>query len=405
MLGYAVDSPAVVLGRGAFSEVTSAVRLSDGRRVAIKRVDGVLESEETVSQVLRELSLHRLLDGRGHGGSVARLLDVFETGDCGSVSMVFERHGPDLAHWLWSLREEARVLGQGEAMKVARQLVERVCGLHGSCVAHRDLKPQNILVDVALDGSIDGVVVCDLGMSRAWSESGGASGGESGRPWTDYVTTRWYRAPEVLCGCCSCDDYGPQQLSDRHRWASADMWSVGCILAELFSATLRPGGSPLASGRDATQQAMMIGGLLGRMDRAEKSWYAARVGPSCAEVLRSMQLHGRPFSPRDGVEKSLRGVPGTVRSLVASILSYLPGDRPTASEALRILRLSDCDYSTVRPADRFATPMRASRGSEGIYGNVGALPSSSAAVEAAKADVRSEMEACAAHFRFPLREA
>lgn len=106
--------------------------------------------------------------------------------------------------------------------------------LSGTCfgqIVHRDVKPENILV------SNQGVIkLCDFGFARLVS-----SGGET---YTDYVATRWYRAPELLVG-------------DTHYGRPVDIWAVGCLFAEIMS------GDPLFPGESDIDQLYQIMKLLG----------------------------------------------------------------------------------------------------------------------------------------------
>jgi mitogen-activated protein kinase 7 len=96
--------------------------------------------------------------------------------------------------------------------------------IHSAEVLHRDLKPGNLLVNADCE-----LKICDFGLARGVLPPPEQNGGFL----TEYVATRWYRAPEVM-------------LSFRSYSKAIDMWSVGCILAELL------GGTPLFKGRDCT---------------------------------------------------------------------------------------------------------------------------------------------------------
>jgi len=85
--------------------------------------------------------------------------------------------------------------------------------IHSANILHRDLKPRNLLVN----GNCD-LKICDFGLARAIIPEFKLKAGVL----TDYVATRWYRAPELLL---ACKEYG----------SSVDVWSVGCILAELLT--------------------------------------------------------------------------------------------------------------------------------------------------------------------------
>jgi mitogen-activated protein kinase 1/3 len=85
--------------------------------------------------------------------------------------------------------------------------------IHTANVVHRDLKPRNVLVNSNCD-----LKICDFGLARTWYEE---VGGPKAARMTDYVSTRWYRAPEVL-------------LKLKSYSTAMDVWAVGCILAELL---------------------------------------------------------------------------------------------------------------------------------------------------------------------------
>jgi mitogen-activated protein kinase 15 len=95
--------------------------------------------------------------------------------------------------------------------------------LHSAGVVHRDLKPSNVLINANCD-----VKLCDLGLSRSLTSE------YFNRPiMTEFIATRWYRAPEVLLG-------------SRSYSAKSDMWSLGCLIYELYSRrTLLPGDNTI----------------------------------------------------------------------------------------------------------------------------------------------------------------
>jgi serine/threonine protein kinase len=112
------------------------------------------------------------------------------------------------------------------------QILRGLKYIHSAHVIHRDLKPSNLL----LNGNCD-LKICDFGLARGVKE-------EVDYELTEYVVTRWYRAPEVMC---SCQEYD-------HK---IDVWSVGCILGELH------GRKPLFPGDDYIKQLNLIFGVLG----------------------------------------------------------------------------------------------------------------------------------------------
>lgn len=105
------------------------------------------------------------------------------------------------------------------------QLLRGLKYIHSANVLHRDLKPSNLLLNANCD-----LKICDFGLARTTSETD---------IMTEYVVTRWYRAPELLL---NCSEYT----------AAIDIWSVGCILMEIL---IR---EPLFPGKDYVQQLALI---------------------------------------------------------------------------------------------------------------------------------------------------
>jgi serine/threonine protein kinase len=116
------------------------------------------------------------------------------------------------------------------------QLLRGLKYVHSANVIHRDLKPANILLNANCD-----LKICDFGLARTDSNRGFM---------TEYVTTRWYRAPELL-------------LSQESYTSAIDMWSVGCIFAELI------GRRPLFMGKNAIDQVALIIEHIGSLDSTE----------------------------------------------------------------------------------------------------------------------------------------
>lgn len=171
-----------------------------------------------------------------------------------------------------------------------------LCGvkyIHSADVIHRDLKPGNILV------SARGVLkICDFGLARAVTLSAHKL---SVDPITNYVATRWYRAPELIL---RWDRYGKP----------VDMWAVGCILAELY------GRQPLMPGKSSVHQLHEIVKYLGSAPdefRRHRNWpihTADRAAVDWCSIY--------PFAGRDA------------HDLIGRILTWLPADRLTVELAL-----------------------------------------------------------------------
>lgn len=186
------------------------------------------------------------------------------------------------------------------------QLLRGIYFLHSAGVFHRDLKPSNILVSEECM-----LRICDFGLARATFDD---------QPdmvyWTDYVATRWYRAPELI-------------MNHSTRYSTAiDMWSVGCILAEMLG-----NGKPLFPGKDAYDQLQLMTSVLG--SPTEET--IAKVQSS---RLRE-HFHQLPKRRRRPFSQIYPDADPLALSLLEWLLHFDPAKRPTAYEALSHPYLSD----------------------------------------------------------------
>mmetsp|Transcript_47889 Transcript_47889/g.124191 ORF Transcript_47889/g.124191 Transcript_47889/m.124191 type:complete len:409 (+) Transcript_47889:129-1355(+) len=235
---YTVLEP---VGQGAYGVVCSAECHSkeadgDGKKVvAIKKIENAFEHLTFAKRTLRELRILRhlrhenLIDVRYV--FLPGVLESFE-----DIYIVSELMETDLA----SILKSPQPLSDDHTQFFLYQVLRGLKYLHSAQVIHRDLKPRNLLVNQNCD-----LKICDYGLARVHYEDGTAF--REG-PLTEYICTRWYRAPEVLC---SWTNYGK----------SIDIWSVGCIFAEMIRR------KALFPGRNTQNQLQMIVASLGSPER------------------------------------------------------------------------------------------------------------------------------------------
>ena len=196
------------IGEGTYGVVHKCEDLTTGQLVALKRIRLDPEDEGVPSTAIREISILRELQHP----NVVRLLDVV----CQEhrLLLVFEFVDQDLKRMMD--RRSTPLIGR-KLKCMMYQLLDGLNACHSRRFVHRDLKPHNILV--SRDGSI--VKLADFGLARAYHI-----------PFNTYtreVITLWYRAPEILLG-------------EKHYLPAVDIWSLGCIFAELANnAPLFPG--------------------------------------------------------------------------------------------------------------------------------------------------------------------
>lgn len=229
--------PIRILGYGAYAVVCEALDSRSNKRVAIKKNRQVFQDLADAKRILREI---KLLMHFGHDDLVG-LIDTIPPhrgpdhfSDCYLVLTYMETN---LAKVIKSPHQLTDIHFQFFIYQMMRGLKY----IHSAGVIHRDLKPENILVN----GADCNLKITDFGLARGvYKEQVNL---------TEYVVTRWYRAPEVMC-------------SARQYDALVDVWSVGCIFAELL---LR---KPLFPGGNHIEQLKMIFTVLGKPKEHEDAW-------------------------------------------------------------------------------------------------------------------------------------
>jgi serine/threonine protein kinase len=212
------------IGGGTFGSVYEAVVIETGKRVAVKQC--IIDQQYPgvhFHQIWREISILRMPNHE----NIITLFDCYMSP--GSMNLVFELMDGDLRGYLRGYVQRFRKgLPDGRLRSMFLQILQGVGHMHAMGVMHRDLKPDNILTR----GST--VKIADFGLARTLGPGGfpGVMPLAVG-PFTVEVVTLWYRPPEILLG-------------SRHYSTSVDMWSCGCILAEMaLGRVLFPGDSEI----------------------------------------------------------------------------------------------------------------------------------------------------------------
>eukprot|EP00928_Gymnodinium_smaydae_P006644 TRINITY_DN12364_c0_g1_i1.p1 TRINITY_DN12364_c0_g1~~TRINITY_DN12364_c0_g1_i1.p1 ORF type:complete len:329 (-),score=76.77 TRINITY_DN12364_c0_g1_i1:107-1093(-) len=275
------------IGEGTYGTVYKALSKKTGIRVAIKKIRILHEDDGVPSTALREISL---LKECVHP-NVIRLHDVHSSAT--SLHLVFDCLDMDLRVFL----KRHGPLKHENLRSATRQNFSGVEYCHGMRILHRDLKPQNVLVDVKNFR----LVLADFGLARAFSAPL--------KVYTHEVVTLWYRAPEVLLGQ---QKYGP----------GLDLWSLGCIVAEMAS------GQALFPGDSEIDTLFKIFRTLGTP--TEEQWPGV-------STLRDFKTRF-PKWPDTGLADLRAAIGGVLGDdgfdLMASCLRYNAATRPSAKRAL-----------------------------------------------------------------------
>ncbi|WJX67865.1 Mitogen-activated protein kinase 19 [Trifolium repens] len=282
-----------VIGKGSYGVVCAAIDTHTGGKVAIKKIHDIFEHISDAIRILREVKLLRLLR---HPDivEIKRIMLPPSKREFKDIYVVFELMESDL-HQVIKANDD---LTREHQQFFLYQMLRALKFMHTANVYHRDLKPKNILANANCK-----LKVCDFGLARvAFNDT------PTTTFWTDYVATRWYRAPE-LCGSFFAK-YTP----------AIDIWSIGCIFAEVLT------GKPLFPGKSVVHQLDLITDLLGTPPPEIISGVRN-------EKARKYLMEMRKKLPVPFERKFPNADPLALR-LLQRLLAFDPKDRPTAQEAL-----------------------------------------------------------------------
>ena len=271
-------------GEGTFSEVMVGVCLRTQVRYAIKCMKRKFESLEDVNklpeiQALRRLSRHP---------NIIRLHDVLFARK--RLALVLELMDMNLYE---AIKDRKAFIPEQRIVSWMHQLLQALAFMHANQLFHRDVK-QNLL----LQGSL--LKLADLG-SCSWTTM-------RDPPFTEYISTRWYRAPECL-------------LTSGFYGSKMDIWATGCVLYEV--ATLQP----LFPGKNELDQVHKIHSILGSPSDNVLREFRSLPGEHLGHIA---------FQPikGSGFGRALNHCSSGLVSLISSTLTYDPTNRPTATECL-----------------------------------------------------------------------
>ncbi|CAH2047153.1 unnamed protein product [Thlaspi arvense] len=277
-----------MIGQGTYSNVYRARDLETNRIVALKKVRFANMDPESVRFMAREIIILRRLNHP----NVMKLEGLIISNTSGSMYLVFEYMDHDLS----GLASTPGIkFSQAQIKCYMKQLLVGLEHCHSCGVLHRDIKGSNLLLD-----RNNNLKIGDFGLSTFYH-------GQRKQPLTSRVVTLWYRPPELLLGST---DYG----------VTVDLWSTGCILAELFT------GKPLLPGRTEVEQMHKIFKLCG--SPSEEYWRRSRLRH--ATIFKPQQPYKRRVAD---TYKDL--LPPSALALLEVLLAVEPEARGTTSSALQ----------------------------------------------------------------------
>lgn len=275
------------IGQGTYSNVYRARDLEQGKIVALKKVRFDNQEPESVRFMAREINILRRLDHP----NIIKLEGLVTSRLSNSLYLVFEYMEHDLAG-LASF--PGQKFTEPQVKCYMQQLLRGLDHCHSRGVLHRDIKGSNLLIDNS------GILkIADFGLASIFDP-------HQNQPLTSRVVTLWYRPPELLLGA-------------THYGISVDLWSTGCILAELYA------GKPIMPGRTEVEQLHKIFKLCG--SPTEDYWRKSKLPH--ATIFKPQQPYKRI------VADTFKDFPAAALGLMESLLSIDPADRGTAAAALK----------------------------------------------------------------------
>jgi len=273
------------MGDGAYGVVYKASNIKTGEIVAIKKMKKKFYSwDECMS--LKELKSLRKMNH----SNVIKLKEVIKVSD--DLYFVFEFLDQNLYQLYTETKDKGKSFSEQEIRAIIYQIATGLAYMHKHGFFHRDMKPENLLMHG------DTVKIADFGLAREI---------RSRPPYTEYVSTRWYRAPEIL-------------LKSNTYNSPVDIFALGCIMAELYKL------APIFNGSSEMDQIYKICSILGTP--TQKTWsegfqLAAKIGltfPQFSPVALSMVI---PNASSEALQ------------LIAEMLRYDPQKRITAPQILQ----------------------------------------------------------------------
>eukprot|EP00471_Norrisiella_sphaerica_P012693 CAMPEP_0184496856 /NCGR_PEP_ID=MMETSP0113_2-20130426/35052_1 /TAXON_ID=91329 /ORGANISM="Norrisiella sphaerica, Strain BC52" /LENGTH=375 /DNA_ID=CAMNT_0026883687 /DNA_START=173 /DNA_END=1300 /DNA_ORIENTATION=+ len=278
------------VGKGAYGIVWKSVDKKTRRTVALKKIFDAFQNSTDAQRTFREIMFLQELNANPHE-NIIRLLNVLKADNDRDIYLVFEHMEINLHAVI-----RANILAEIHKRFVLYQSVKALKYLHSGELIHRDMKPSNLLLN-----SDCHVKLIDFGLARSVAET------KEQDALTDYVATRWYRAPEILLG------------STKYTKA-VDMWSVGCIMGELL------GGKPMFPGESTINQLERIVQVTGFPGDLEIAAIKSKFAQS---MMQTLQVKKRVL-----LEDLYPNVGADAIDLLSRLLQFNPNKRISAEEML-----------------------------------------------------------------------
>ncbi|XP_019874394.2 MAPK/MAK/MRK overlapping kinase isoform X2 [Aethina tumida] len=276
------------IGEGTFSDVIKCIKKTTGDEYAAKRLKKICRSPENVEKCAEVIAWRNV----SYHNNILNMIEYYYDYFTGQVVFIFQMMDMSLYEYI---THKKYPLSEDKAKSFVYQIICGINHLHKSGFFHRDIKPENILIQFTNKG--ENVKVGDFGSIR---------GIYSSHPYTEYISTRWYRSPECL-------------LTIGHYSSKMDIWAIGCVFYELLTF------KPLFPGVNEIDQLAKIHKIIGVPSR---------------NVLNKLQPKSKnaiqfPYTSGIGLQVLLPKVSRECRSIILQMLEYDPVKRINAKRLLK----------------------------------------------------------------------
>lgn len=279
------------VGRGAYGIVWQAISKKTGHIIALKKIFDAFQNSTDAQRTFREIVLLQSL----RHPNIIRLNNVYRALNDRDIYLTFEFMETDLHSAI-----RANILEPIHQKYIFFQILCCIKYLHSASLVHRDMKPSNVLLN-----SDCVVKVCDFGLARSL----GGNPDDGTMMLTDYVATRWYRAPEILFG--------------SHKYTTGiDLWAMGCILGEMMTC------KPMFPGHSTMDQIEKIVQFTGTPNEVAISLMKS---PFAGKMLESI-----PFSKCSRLDEKFPDEEVDKLTMLDRLLRFSPKDRLSATECLEL---------------------------------------------------------------------
>jgi len=290
------------LGKGAYGIVWRATDKRTKDVVALKKIFDAFQNATDAQRTFREVMFLQEMKGHEH---IVSLLNVLKADNDRDIYLVFEHMETDLHAAI-----RANILQDVHKQYIMWQTLKALKFMHSANLLHRDMKPSNLLLN-----SDCLMKVADFGLARSMREPGETmEDNDEPHCFTDYIATRWYRAPEILLG------------SNNYSEA-VDMWGAGCILGEIL------GGKPVFAGSSTIQQLELVCDLIGvpEWDREK----CDKCSIYTHNMLQNLNVNMPKGAPPSEWSNRFPGASDKAIDLLKKLLKFDPLERITAADALK----------------------------------------------------------------------